>query len=35
MHQQVFFVCGIALAIADVMFLAYTSRHYLKNKLEG
>ena len=35
MHQQVFFVCGIALAIADIMFLTYTSRHYLKNKLEG
>ena len=35
MHQQVFFVCGIALVIADIMYFAYTSKHYLKNKLEG
>jgi len=35
MHQQVFFACAIALVIADVMYLAYTAKHYLKNKLEG
>lgn len=35
MHQQVFVACAIALAIADIMFWAYTSRHYMKNKLEG
>lgn len=35
MHQQVFLTCGIALVIADIMYLTFTSRHYLKNKLEG
>lgn len=35
MHQQVFIACAIALVIADIMYWAYTSRHYLKNKLEG
>ena len=35
MHQQVFFACAIALIIADIMYLAYTARHYLRNKLEG
>ena len=35
MHQQVFVTCAIALALGDIMFLAYTARHYLKNKLEG
>lgn len=35
MHQQVFIACAIALAIADIMFWTFTSRHYLKNKLEG
>lgn len=35
MHQQVFVACAIALALADIMFLTYTSKHYLKNKLEG
>ena len=35
MHQQVFLACGVALVIADIMYLTYTARHYLKNKLEG
>ena len=35
MHQQVFFACGVALVIADIMYIAYTAKHYLKNKLEG
>ena len=35
MHQQVFIACAIALVLADIMFLSYTARHYLKNKLEG
>ncbi len=35
MHRQVFFACAIALVIADIMYIAYTSRHYLQNKLEG
>lgn len=35
MHQQVFVACAIALAIADIMFWTYTSKHYRKNKLEG
>lgn len=35
MHQQVFVACAIALALADIMFWAFTSKHYLKNKLEG
>lgn len=35
MHQQVFIACAVALAIADIMFWTYTSKHYLKNKLEG
>ncbi|MCQ2091527.1 MAG: MFS transporter [Fibrobacter sp.] len=35
MYQQVFVACAIALALADIMFWTYTSKHYLKNKLEG
>jgi MFS family permease len=35
MHQPVFFACAIALVLADIMYLAYTAKHYLKNKLEG
>ncbi|MBS7273427.1 MAG: MFS transporter, partial [Fibrobacter sp.] len=35
MHQPVFLACGIALVIADVLYFTWTSRHYLKNKLEG
>ncbi len=35
MHQQVFVACAIALALADIMFWTFTSKHYLKNKLEG
>lgn len=34
MHQQVFLACVVALAFADIMYLSYTSKHYLKNKLE-
>lgn len=33
-HQQVFIACSIALIFADIMYLAYTRKHYLKNKLE-
>lgn len=35
MHRQVFFVCAVALFLADVLFFTWTSRHYQKNKLEG
>lgn len=35
MHRQVFIACAIALVLADIMYLTYTSRHYQKNKLEG
>lgn len=35
MHQQVFLACAAALVVADIMYLSYTSKHYLKNKLEG
>lgn len=35
MHRQVFLTCAIALILADIMYLTYTSRHYLKNRLEG
>lgn len=35
MHRQIFFACAIALIAADIMYLSYTARHYLKNKLEG
>ena len=35
MHQQVFFACAIALVLADIMYLTYTAKHYLRNKLEG
>ena len=35
MHQQVFFTCGIALVIADILYFTWTARHYLRNKLEG
>lgn len=35
MHQHVFLACAAALVMADIMYLSYTSRHYLKNKLEG
>lgn len=35
MHQQVFVACTVALAIADIMFWTFTSKHYVKNKLEG
>ncbi len=35
MYQQVFVACAIALALADIMFWTFTSKHYLKNKLEG
>ena len=35
MHRPVFLACAIALAIADVMYFTWTSRHYLRNKLEG
>ncbi len=34
-HQQIFVVCAIALVSADIMYLAYTQKHYKKNKLEG
>jgi hypothetical protein len=30
-----FFVCAVALLIADILFFTWTSRHYQKNKLEG
>lgn len=33
MHQQVFMACVAALIIADIMYWAYTSKHYLKKKL--
>ena len=35
MHQQVFFTCGVALIIADILYFTWTARHYLRNKLEG
>lgn len=35
MHQQVFLACVVALFVADIMYLCYTSKHYHKNKLEG
>lgn len=35
MHRPVFLACAIALAIADIMYFTWTSRHYLRNKLEG
>lgn len=35
MHQQVFVASAAALLIADLMFWFYTSKHYVKNKLEG
>ena len=35
MHQQVFFTCGVALIIADILYFTWTAKHYLKNKLEG
>ena len=35
MHKQVFFTCGVALIIADILYFTWTARHYLKNKLEG
>lgn len=35
MHRQMFFVCAVALLIADILFFTWTSRHYQKNKLEG
>ena len=35
MHQQVFVASAVALIIADLMFWFWTSRHYIKNKLEG
>ena len=35
MHQQVFFTCGVALVIADILYFTWTARHYLRNKLEG
>ena len=35
MHQQVFLTCAIALVVADILYFAWTSRHYLKYKLEG
>lgn len=34
-HRQVFFICAIALIFADIMFLFYTGKYYLKHKLEG
>lgn len=34
MHRQVFMVCAVALFFANIMYLAYTQKHYLKNKLE-
>ena len=34
-HQQIFALCVVALFIACIMFIAYTSRHYKKYKLEG
>ena len=34
-HQPVFLACAVALVIADILYFAWTSRHYLKNKLEG
>lgn len=35
MHRPVFLACAIALVFADVMYFTWTSRHYLRNKLEG
>ena len=35
MHRPVFLTCAIALVIADILYFTWTSRHYLKNKLEG
>ena len=35
MHRPVFLACAIALVIADILYFTWTSRHYLKNKLEG
>ena len=35
MHQQVFLTCAIALVVADILYFTWTSRHYLKYKLEG
>lgn len=34
-HRQVFFICAIALIFADIMFIFYTGKYYLKHKLEG
>ena len=35
MHRQVFFACAVALVVADILYFAWTARHYLRNKLEG
>ena len=35
MHQPVFLACAIALIIADILYFAWTAKHYLRNKLEG
>lgn len=34
MHQQVFVVCAAALVIANLIYWLWTSKHYIKNKLE-
>lgn len=34
-YRPVFLACAVSLLVADVLFFAVTSRHYLRKKLEG